>query len=250
MNTALVAFLYQLADDEWITGHRQSEWLGLAPDLEEDIAFSSIAQDEVGHANYFYGLLANELQTTADHEAFERPAAERRNAYMLELPNGDWAYTIVRSYFYNMFEQVRLQTLLESKIVALRQGADKMLREERYHTLHMQTWFERLLIVGGVAKAKTVRAICELWPYLDDLFSLGEDESDIIAQGIFTKTPAETYAIWEGIVRPLFIRVGYEWPGNPLQGQSLGRSGHHSKHLDNILSTMVEVSGTDVHATW
>ena len=146
---ALTELLFQLADDELIVGHRDSEWLGLAPDIEEDVAFSSIAQDEVGHAVYYFERLHELGEDDADRLAFDRRADQRRHAVVLERPNGDWAYTIARHFFYDVFDQIRLEALSDSGYVPLAQGVAKIRREEHYHLLHMRLWFTRLGSAGG-----------------------------------------------------------------------------------------------------
>lgn len=117
---ALVDFLYQLADDELCLGHRDSEWLGLAPDIEEDVAFSSVAQDEVGHATYCFSLLHDLGEEDPDRIAFAREVKRWRNAVLLERPNGDWAYSIARHFLYDVFDDIRLEALTKSSYRPLR----------------------------------------------------------------------------------------------------------------------------------
>jgi ring-1,2-phenylacetyl-CoA epoxidase subunit PaaC len=103
LETALAGYLLSMADDELILGHRNSEWCGHAPVLEEDIAFANLALDEIGHAFTWYGLLAElsgeEVQGYPDRLVYTRPAHEYRCIQMVELPNGDWAFSMLRQYF-------------------------------------------------------------------------------------------------------------------------------------------------------
>ena len=140
---ALVELLYQLADDELCLGHRDSEWLGVAPDIEGDVAFSSIAQDEVGHAVFHLERLHELGEPDPDFLAFSRGPTERRNAVLVERPNGDWAQTILRHFLYDVFDDVRAESLLASSYRPLAQGMAKIRREEYYHLLHLKMWVIR-----------------------------------------------------------------------------------------------------------
>ena len=153
--------LLDLADDELILGWRDSEWTGIAPFLEEDVAFSSIAQNEVGHARAFYELAARELGTTADELAFDRAPAEYRCAPFVELRFvPDWARTIARHVLYEAADEVRVAELKESADAEVAGLAAKIDREEVYHRIHAQMWAERL-----ADEPRFEDALDELWPY-------------------------------------------------------------------------------------
>src|SRR5438105_11365823 len=106
--------IVEIADDELILGWRDSEWTGIAPTLEEDVAFSSIAQNEIGHARAAYELAASELGTTADELAFDRSPEEYRCAPLVELRLLDWAHAIARRYLYEQADRTRIQGLMRS----------------------------------------------------------------------------------------------------------------------------------------
>jgi ring-1,2-phenylacetyl-CoA epoxidase subunit PaaC len=137
--------LLELADDELILGWRNSEWTGIAPLLEEDVAFSSIAQNEIGHARALYELAARELGTTADELAFDRSPDEYRCARLVQLRLvPDWAATIARQVLYEEMDEQRLRALKESSDEELAGLAAKIDREEAYHRMHAQMWRDRL----------------------------------------------------------------------------------------------------------
>jgi ring-1,2-phenylacetyl-CoA epoxidase subunit PaaC len=136
--------LIQIADDELILGWRDSEWTGIAPFLEEDVAFSSIAQNEIGHARALYELAARDLGTTADELAFDRAPDEYRCAQLVELRLPTWEHTIARHYLYEEADAIRLERLKGSNDPELAGLAAKIDREEAYHRLHAQMWFDRL----------------------------------------------------------------------------------------------------------
>ena len=137
--------LLSIADDELVLGWRNSEWTGIAPFLEEDVAFSSIAQNEIGHARALYSLAAEELGTTADELAFDRSPGEYRCSPLVELRLADdWARTIARHHLYELADEVRLEALKASGDPVVAGLAAKIDREEVYHRMHARMWAERL----------------------------------------------------------------------------------------------------------
>jgi ring-1,2-phenylacetyl-CoA epoxidase subunit PaaC len=142
--SARVQTLLELADDDLIIGWRDSEWTGIAPTLEEDVAFSSIAQNEIGHARAAYELAAAELGTTADALAFDRQPEEYRCAPLVELRLLDWAYAIARRYLYEQADRLRIEALMSSDDPELAGLAAKIDREETYHRMHAELWAGRL----------------------------------------------------------------------------------------------------------
>jgi ring-1,2-phenylacetyl-CoA epoxidase subunit PaaC len=136
--------LLEIADDELILGWRDSEWTGIAPLLEEDVAFSSIAQNEIGHARALYELVARERGTTADELAFDRSPDDYRCVSLVERRFLDWEKTIARHYLYEEADAKRLDQLKQSDDPEIAGLAAKIDREETYHRMHAQMWFERL----------------------------------------------------------------------------------------------------------
>ena len=154
--------LLPIADDELVLGWRNSEWTGIAPFLEEDVAFSSIAQNEIGHARALYQLVADELGTTADELAFDRSPGEYRCSRLVELKLvPDWALTIARHYLYETADAKRLAALKASDDPEVAGLAAKIDREEAYHRMHAQMWFDRLQ-----GEPRLVEALEELRPLL------------------------------------------------------------------------------------
>ncbi|MFZ5826617.1 MAG: 1,2-phenylacetyl-CoA epoxidase subunit PaaC [Bacillota bacterium] len=255
----LIELLYQLADDELVVGHRDSEWLGLAPHIEEDIAFASIAQDEIGHANMFYKLLEELGEGKVDDLAFMRPAAQRKSAVLLERPNGegsylqdphfDWGYTIARRLAYDLFDAVRLEVVSRSSYTPLAQVAAKIRREERYHLMHHVTWFKRL--AGGTeeSRRRLEAGIAKAWDDVGGLFTLG----GVPTGPVFPATTTELVDRWTAEFKPLFESVGLTWPTLPLMRPTLGldgRRGQHTPELAALLDTMSEVYRTAPGAAW
>jgi ring-1,2-phenylacetyl-CoA epoxidase subunit PaaC len=162
--------LLPIADDELVLGWRNSEWTGIAPFLEEDVAFSSIAQNEIGHARALYQLVAEELGTSADELAFDRRPDEYRCAPLVELRLvPDWARTVARHYLYETADAVRIEALKadpDEKVAGL---AAKIDREEAYHRMHAEMWAGRLR-----DESRFAEAVDELWPYALGLLEAGQ----------------------------------------------------------------------------
>ena len=156
--------LLELADDELILGWRDSEWTGIAPFLEEDVAFSSIAQNEIGHARALYELAARDLAATADELAFDRSPDDYRCAPLVELRRLDWAQTIARHYLYETADAVRIEELKRSDDAEVAGLAAKIDREEVYHRMHAEMWVDRLRATAD-GRTRFERAVEELWPY-------------------------------------------------------------------------------------
>jgi ring-1,2-phenylacetyl-CoA epoxidase subunit PaaC len=186
--------LLGLADDELVLGWRDSEWTGIAPVLEEDVAFSSIAQNEIGHARAVYELLADD----ADALAFDRALDEYRCAPLVELRLLDWAHTIARRWLYEVADEIRIGALMgddDAKIASL---AAKINREEAYHRMHAEMWHERLR-----DEPRFTSAVSDLWPYALGVLPkerraelanrAGLDEVDAVERGAHTDELAELW---------------------------------------------------------
>ncbi len=163
MNEQEQQLLLQIADDELVLGWRDSEWTGIAPLLEEDVAFSSIAQNEIGHARALYELVARERGTTADELAFDRAPDEYRNSRLVELRLLDWEKTIARHWLYEQADAERLERLKQSEDAEVSGLAAKIDREEAYHRMHAEMWFDRLK-----DEPRFTSALDELRPLLDE----------------------------------------------------------------------------------
>jgi ring-1,2-phenylacetyl-CoA epoxidase subunit PaaC len=151
--------LLGLADDELVIGWRDSEWTGIAPMLEEDVAFSSIAQNEIGHARAVYELLVGP-EADADALAFDRSLEEYRCSPLVELQLLEWAHTIARRWLYEVADEIRITTLKDDSDPTVAGLAAKIDREEAYHRMHAEMWYERL---GDESRFR--QAVEELWPY-------------------------------------------------------------------------------------
>jgi ring-1,2-phenylacetyl-CoA epoxidase subunit PaaC len=176
--------LLALADDELVLGWRNSEWTGIAPFLEEDVAFSSIAQTEIGHARAWYELAAKELETNADALAFDRDPDEYRCAPLVELRLvPDWGRTIARHWLYEHADAIRIQALINVVDREVAGLAEKIDREETYHRVHADMWAERLR-----DEEPFRRAVEELWPYALGL--LPDEQRPLLCEAV-SREPVE-----------------------------------------------------------
>jgi ring-1,2-phenylacetyl-CoA epoxidase subunit PaaC len=208
--------LLEYADDELILGWRDSEWTGIAPFLEEDVAFSSISQNEVGHARALYEIAARDLGITADELAFDRPPQEYRSAPLVELREMDWARTIARHVLYEAADEIRLEALKASGDKEVAGLAAKMDREEAYHRIHAQMWEERLR-----GEPRFNQALEELWPAA--VAVLPEEQRPLLAERMGRELPAdldgfergahaeEWPALWEEMTEVRRSVPGAEW---------------------------------------
>ena len=220
MNEPKVELLLALADDELVMGHRHSHWTGVAPHLEEDMAFSSISQDEIGHAVIWYSLAAELTGKDPDSLGLGRPADGYRNAILVERPPRDWGYTIARHYVYDTAEDIRLATLAESSWVAVASATGALRREERYHLLHARLWLDRLAHGPIAGRGKLVDGLIAAFAEAPGLFEPLAVEDELVADGTLPVAHAEQHARWLELVSDELTAHGLE---HVLDGQS-----HHS----------------------
>jgi len=180
---SLVSVLTALADDELILGHRHSEWTGFAPHIEEDVAFSSIAQDELGHAAAYYSIIAAETGDNPDHLALGREPSEYRNAILCERGNKDWAYSLARHWLYDQADAIRLESMEGTGHEGLRALVNKIRREERYHLIHADAWMSRVAHGPVEGRTKLIEAITSAYDDAIALFEPFELEDDAIKEG-------------------------------------------------------------------
>lgn len=193
---ALVPVLVAFADDELVIGHRHSEWTGWAPHIEEDVAFSSIAQDEIGHAAVVYQMLSEISDRSADEYALGRKPGDYRNAQVCERPNRDWSYTLARHFLYDSAERIRLECLAGSAYKLLADLSAKLLREERYHQLHADAWFRRLAAGPVEGRHQLALSISEALPEAVGLFEGIENEAEAVSNGILPRSNEDLLQEW------------------------------------------------------
>lgn len=243
---ALISRLTAMADDELILAHRNAEWTGHAPILEEDIALANIAQDELGHATVIYELVEALTGQSPDQLAFFRDTADFLNVQMVELPRGDWAFTMLRQYLFDAYEQVLLTAVSQSSYTPLADATAKFRGEEMYHLRHSHAWVERLGIGSEEANGRMQNALNTLWPLCAQLFMPMTEDYLLLEAGLFPDVLVLRKQ-WEEIVLSHLAASNLKIPDTPAL--ELPRT-EHSEHLTDLLADMQQVARWDPEAEW
>ena len=245
---SLSLLLLAFADDEFVIGFSDSEWTGIAPLLEEDVAMSSLAQDELGHAAALYGLLAELTGMDPDAIAYDREPDAYRHCRLLDHGRGDWAMTIARRSLYDTADGIRLDALVGGSWAPLAELSRKLAREERYHRMHAGAWLDRLARDDGEARARLLAALAELAPDAATVFTPLPDEPALIEAGILTATSADMERRWRETIAPTFERLALPMPpaaSEPERGRL-----DHGEEFRWLWSEFTMVRRADPGATW
>jgi ring-1,2-phenylacetyl-CoA epoxidase subunit PaaC len=251
MNTqAIKELLYKMADDLLIIGHRNSEWTGLGPILEEDIAFSSMAQDKIGQSLALFQLLHELGEQEPDTVAFTRNANQFHNAQFVELPNGDYDFSLMRHFLYDTADQLRFEMLANSSYEPLAKVARKIKGELKYHVFHANTWIVKLGVATEESHLRMQSALNEAWNYAIGIFEEGEFEKHLISENIFAGE-GELKKQWLDTIAPVLHKATLSIPeSNTWEPKLGGRKGFHTEHLDPLVEEMSEVFRVDPSAEW
>jgi ring-1,2-phenylacetyl-CoA epoxidase subunit PaaC len=254
---ALAELLQAMADDEFVLGFWDSEWTGIAPLLEEDVAFSSLAQDEIGHARALYQLLAELVGGDPDRIAFGRQAGEYRHARLLDHPRTDWAFSIARRFLYDTADAARLDLLTASAYTPLANLVAKMRREETYHLLHGAAWMERLASGGDEPHARLAAALERLWPDALCVLAPLPGEADLVAAGVLAESLALAEQRWLGVLAPPLARLELPFPfrrqGGRLEPTVQRPARPRADHADSfrwLWGEFTMVYRSDPEASW
>lgn len=249
-NDALKELLYKIADDLLILGHRNSEWTGFGPLLEEDIAFSSMAQDKIGQSYALYQML-NELgEQSPDAVAFTRSADQFHNCQLVELPNGEYDFSLIRHFLFDTADALRWEMLTQSSYEPLALLAKKIKGELRYHTMHANTWIKQLGSATEESISRLQNSLGTALPYALGIFEESPIEKEIVSEGIFAGEQ-ELKKRWLAKIENVITKTQLHLPDfksiTPIFG---GRIGKHSEHLQPLLDEMSEVFRIDPNAEW
>ena len=247
---ALFEYLLRLADDRLVLGHRTSEWCGHGPILEEDIALANIALDLIGQASMLLKL-AGETEgkgRSEDDLAYLRDDLAFRNALLVELPRGDFAFTIVRQFFYGVAAFYQLDALRTSAHPALAGIAAKAVKETRYHVRHAGEWVLRLGDGTEESHARAQAAVDELWRYTGELFLTDATDATLVAAGLAPDAAAAREP-WRAQVTDVLKRATLAVPPDGYM-QRGGRQGRHTEHLSRLLAEMQVLPRSYPGAQW
>ena len=243
-------YLLRVADDRLVLGHRLSEWCGHAPILEEDIALANIALDLIGQASLLLKL-AGEVEgkgRNQDALAYFRDAIEFRNVQLVELPNGDFAATIVRQFLFDAWDVLVLERLTAASNQALAGIAAKALKEAKYHLRHTAEWVRMLGDGTAESHARTQRALDDLWPYTTELFLGDAIDAEAVASG----SGVDVESIrprWREMVEQVLGEATLTVPKDGFAPRG-GRTGRHTEHLGRMLADMQSLARAHPGAAW
>ena len=246
----LSEYLLQLGDDRLVLGHRLSEWCGHGPILEEDIALANIALDLIGQAT-LYLKLAGETEgkgRSEDDLAYFRDAIDYRNVQMVELPNGDYAFTIVRQFLFDVFSYHVLEKLQSSSNTELAGIAAKGFKEVRYHVRHSSEWVVRMGDGTEESHERAQKALNHLWRFSAEMFQPDDVDREMIS-AVGAPDLEAIKPQWEKVVRDVFGRATLTIPDDP-PAMTGGRKGRHTEHLGHMLAEMQIVARSHPGAAW
>lgn len=248
--TPLVLFALRRADDALVLGHRLSEWCGRGPALEEDMALANIGLDLLGQARSLYGYAAEVEAAGHDEDdfAYFREAPQFRNILLAELPNGDFARTVLRQFLYAAFADPYWRAMMRSPDPTLAAIAAKSEKESAYHLRHTAEWVIRLGDGTAESHRRIAEALSWLWPYTGEMFEADAAERALIDGGTVPE-PASFRADWERMVADVLSQATLQMPSAGWM-QSGGRAGRHSEHLGHLLAEMQSVARAHPGAQW
>ena len=247
---ALKDLLYKMADDQLIIGHRNSEWIGLGPLLEEDIAFASMAQDKVGQSLALYTMLQELGEDEPDLVAFSRPAVNFHNSQFVELPIGEYDFSLIRHFLFDTSDYYRFEMLMNSSYEPLQFLSRKLKGECRYHIMHADGWIKKLGNGNDESIERLQNALDYSIPYALGVFEQSRMEEELISSSIFAGEIALRER-WMEHIDSVLSKTQLVLPDLAKEAPRFGgRYGEHTEHLQPLLNEMGEVIGTDPSANW
>lgn len=243
--------LFKMADDALIIGHRNSEWTGLAPTLEEDISFSSMAQDKVGHAYNLYHILNEKLnEKDPDTLAFKREEKEFKCCHLVEHPINEFDFSLVRQFLFDHAEHARYIALTESSFEPLANLAKKIKGEIKYHVIHADTWLVKLGNGSDESHSRMQQTLDKAFPMALGIFEPGNFEDKLIREKIFIGEKA-LQEQWLKNITPVVERANLKIPEvKKVEAAYGGRKGFHTEYLKPLLEEMTEVLRIEPEAEW
>jgi ring-1,2-phenylacetyl-CoA epoxidase subunit PaaC len=245
MKDNLINYTIHLADNALIMGQRLSEWCGHGPILEQDIALSNIALDYVGQARNFYQYAAELMggDATEDSLAYFRNDRDYKNNLLVELPNGDWAQTVLKEFLFSAYQFYLYQQLTQSKDERIAAIAEKSLKEVTYHLKWSSEWVIRLGDGTDESKSRIEKAFDEIWMFTGELFEAAEYEKGMVDLNSIKEK-------WNNKIAAVFTEATLSIPENKTWHQTGGKKGIHTEHLGYILAEMQVLPRTYPDATW
>jgi ring-1,2-phenylacetyl-CoA epoxidase subunit PaaC len=250
-DAALYEFVLRMGDNTLILGHRISEWCGVAPVLEEDIALANTALDLIGQTQMWLGLaaeIAGDVKT-ADELAFLRDVWDFRNLLLVERPNGDFGHTILRQFLFDVFHKLQLTDLAQSPDPRIAEIAAKAVKEVSYH---LERSRDTVIALGDgtvESHAKMQAALDLLWPYVGEMFS-SDPVSQTVGLAGFATNPTNFRAAWDADVLPSLEQASLNVPTSIFAHKGGKTGAQHTEHLGHLLATMQWLQRAYPGASW
>jgi ring-1,2-phenylacetyl-CoA epoxidase subunit PaaC len=251
LRAALDSKLLRLGDDEFILGHRNSEWTSHGPILEEDIAFANLALDELGHGILWYRIVAllrdEDPESYPDQLVYQRKATEFQNVDVVALPHTDWAFSMLRQFLFDAYESIHVPALMTSCYEPITEAAAKIKQEEFYHLYHTKAWVQRLGLGTDESRRRMQTALDQLWTPFQQLFASGADESLLVDAGM-TPDLRPVHAEWQRMVLPFLESCALIVPEHgvvPGVRQSAG-----PEHMGPLIADLQQVAKIAPGAVW
>lgn len=246
----LFAYLLRLGDDRLVLGHRLSEWCGHGPILEEDIAIANMALDLIGHATSFLKLAGEVERKGRDEDAlaYFRDETAFRNLLIVELPRGDFGFTIARQFLFDAYSVHLLDQLSRATYEPLAAIAAKCLKETRYHLRHTSEWVLRLGDGTDESHARIQKSFDELWRFTGEFFVSDNVDAAVASLGIAVDY-TDLERRWREVVTDVLKRATLVVPPDG-PWRTGGRTGRHTESLGHMLSVMQSVARAHPGATW
>jgi ring-1,2-phenylacetyl-CoA epoxidase subunit PaaC len=257
----LINYTLHIADNSLVLGHRNSEWTGHGPILEQDIAISNIALDLIGQSRYLYQYAAELVNhgeypfpqvsgrlVTEDDLAYLRDVLDFKNCLLVEQPKGDWGHTILRQFFFSAYQYYLYQQLQHSSDERLSAIAEKSLKETTYHLRWSSEWVIRLGDGTEESHSRMLKALEELWMYTGEFFQNSEYEQNVLQAGVgvdVTKLEVlwkqKVNNVFEEATLPVIDSVGF---------QTGGKTGLHTEYLGYLLAEMQFLQRAYPNSNW
>ncbi len=246
LKAAMAGRLLEMADDELILAHRDSEWTGHAPILEEDIAFANIAQDEMGHALIWYEIRRSLTGEDPDRLVFFRGTSDFRNTQLVELPKGDWAFSMVRQWLFDTWETVHLESLERSGFAPVAEASRKIRKEETYHLRHTRAWVHRLGLGTEESNRRMQAALDELWPYHGQIL-VSTPAYELLVEQALMPDLGQLGALWKERVQVELEQANLRLPRSAPLSFTRDR---HSPSFAELIEELQQVSRLEAEARW
>ena len=248
----LVELLLSVADDKFILGHRNADWTGLAPILEEDIAFSSLAQDEISHATVLYQMVAELSGTTPDKLAYARKPEEYRCAELVELSDEfEWAVAVCRNFFCDHHDFLRLSRLAQSSYVPVAQLAARLVPEEQIHVHHVDSLLKRLGRGSADSHNRMQNALNRLAPLAPGLLEATPGIEQLEATGVYPRIEPGMFERWSEELKQVAQASDLKLALAPPKADAIGgRRGRHNPAFAALLDELTEVYHLEPEAAW